>query len=205
MKRTAQSPATGPEAARHRETDRRRVRQSDERNNRGMNSPQAIASGLMDFPDDRAGDVHVLADGRRVMSEAAVVVALFGDSPVGSFGELISALPSHMAKQLTNRTIRFTCLHGSVIRGYDHEFLVDLCQAWVDFGTQGRVDRRYRRVVRNSRRILYGLANFGLRCAIDDAVFTEEADETLDESDALDPESDVRPAYRIAHVAVCQL
>ncbi len=166
-----------------------------------MNTSQAIASGLMDFPDDRASDVHFLADGRRVLSEAAIVVALLGDSAEGSLGELISALPSHAAKWLTNRTIRFTCLHGCVIRGYDHEFLVDLCQAWDDFSKQGQVDRRYRRVVRNAKRILRGLATYGLRCAIDDVAI--DGDELLGEYDEPDPWA--RADYPASRFPVCEL
>ncbi len=65
---------------------------TDEENNLRMNRAKAIASGILSLTGGTAGDVHLLTDRRRVMSESMIVASLLGPETRGSLGELLRLL-----------------------------------------------------------------------------------------------------------------
>lgn len=139
-----------------------------------MSRPKAITTGVLSFGGVEI-DCYNLDDGRRAISQRAIVRALRGaksgaPNPKG-IGDYLARIPDEYAGILARPTseVEFVLPSGTTSIGRDAEWLIDLCNAYVDAAIAGSLHRKQLHLAAQARTIVAACAKTGIAALIDEA------------------------------------
>lgn len=140
-----------------------------------MSRPKAITTGTLSFGGIEV-DCYNLDDGRRVISQRAIVRLLTGGghkggAKPGNLRRFLDRIPHESAENLVepNSEVEFLLPSGTAAIGRDAEWLVDLCNAYVDAALDGRLRKNQLHLAANARAIVSACAKTGIAALIDEA------------------------------------
>lgn len=140
-----------------------------------MSRPRAITTGVLSFGGVSV-DCYNLDDGRRVISQRAIVRALTGGGAKGAtnpkgLGSYLDRLPQETAGNLARPSseVEFVLPSGTTSIGRDAEWLIDLCNAYVDAAMAGSLHRKQLHLAAQARTIVAACAKTGIAALIDEA------------------------------------
>ena len=135
-----------------------------------MSRPKAITTGVLSFGGVEI-DCYNLDNGERVISQRAIVRALTGTSKPTGLGPYLGAIPQEHAGFLAraNSEIEFVLPSGSTSIGRNAEWLIDLCNAYVDAALAGHLRKNQLHLAAKARTIVAACAKTGIAALIDEA------------------------------------
>jgi hypothetical protein len=126
---------------------------------------KVIASGSL---FDGKVDCHVLEGERRVISQRGVLRAL-GGARTGDLGRYLSRLPRQFTDLSLAPEIDTRLQSGALAKARDAEFLVDLCDAYVDAHMAGELRSEQVHLAHAARAVLKAVQKVGIVALIDEA------------------------------------
>lgn len=140
-----------------------------------MSRPKAITTGVLSFGGVEV-DCYNLDNGRRVISQRAIVRVLTGTGHKagrdrGDLRQYVARIPHESAEKLvaTRSEVEFVLPSGTTSIGRDAEWLIDLCNAYVDAAIAGTLHRKQLRLAGQARAIVAACAKTGIAALIDEA------------------------------------
>jgi hypothetical protein len=143
---------------------------------------KAIASGfLLEEVLCQSVPCHVLADGRRVLSQAGVWSALQGKNTEKNgwgkdahFGQYFERLPEKYRPNSDGARIEFVPLHGGRVSfGVDAELFIDICTAYVRAMRENDLHHKQIHIAHSAQDLLMAFAKVGITALIDEATSYE--------------------------------
>lgn len=140
-----------------------------------MSRPKAVTTGSLKFGSAEV-DVYNLDDGRRVISQRAIVRAITSGKPGksggregGNLAPYLSKLPERFRLSEAGAEIVFVLPSGTEAIGRDATWLIKLCRAYDEADRAGELHHTQAHLANQARAILAACAEVGIAALVDEA------------------------------------